>query len=84
MKVTKVTFIKAEQGRLQGYASITLDGSLAVHGIRVIRGDDRVFVAMPSKKDGEKFRDIVHPINGELRREIESAVIEEYENSLEA
>jgi stage V sporulation protein G len=79
MKVTSVKLIHSEQGRMKAFASITIDNALAIHGIRVIQGDDKLFVAMPSKKDGDgKFRDIVHPIKSELRKLVEEAVLEHY------
>ena len=51
---------------MRAIASITLDNEFVVHDIRVIDGNNGLFVAMPSKRtpDGE-FRDIAHPINSE-------------------
>jgi stage V sporulation protein G len=50
------------EGRMRAIASITIDGEFVVHDIRVIDGNNGMFVAMPSKRtpDGE-FRDIAHP-----------------------
>src|SRR5690625_6979312 len=60
-------------------ASITFDQEFVVHDIRVIDGNNGLFVAMPSKRtpDGE-FRDIAHPINSNTRAKIQDAVLEEY------
>jgi stage V sporulation protein G len=67
------------EGRMKAIASITIDGEFVVHDIRVIDGNNGMFVAMPSKKtpDGE-FRDIAHPISSETRQKIQDAVLEEY------
>ncbi len=59
---------------MKAIASITIDGEFVVHDIRVIDGNNGMFVAMPSKKtpDGE-FRDIAHPISSETRQKIQDA-----------
>lgn len=57
------------EGRLRAVVSITLDNMLAVHDIKIVQGDERLFVAMPSRKDENGvFRDIVHPISPLLER----------------
>ncbi|MBB6177764.1 stage V sporulation protein G [Anoxybacillus eryuanensis] len=67
------------EGRMRAIASITLDHEFVVHDIRVIEGNNGLFVAMPSKRtpDGE-FRDIAHPINSTTRGKIQEAVLAEY------
>jgi stage V sporulation protein G len=69
----------AREGRMRAIASITIDGEFVVHDIRVIDGNNGMFVAMPSKRrpDGE-FRDIAHPISSDTREKIEGAVLEAY------
>ena len=48
--------------------------------IKVVQGDERLFVAMPSRKDENGiFRDIVHPISPDARRSIEENILEAYE-----
>ena len=52
------------EGRLRAIVSITIEDTLAVHDIKIVQGDERLFVAMPSRKDESGvFRDIVHPIS---------------------
>jgi len=72
-----------EGGRLKAVASITFDNEIAVHDIKIIEGDEKLFLAMPSKKlhDGS-YRDIVHPINAETREKLEKAVMEKYNDAL--
>lgn len=80
MEVTDVRLRKVNrEGRMRAIASITIDGEFVVHDIRVIDGNNGMFVAMPSKRtpDGE-FRDIAHPISPLSREKIETAVLEEY------
>ena len=81
MKITSVIVRKydKEGSRMKGIASVVLDESFAVHDIRIIEGDNGLFIAMPSKKTpvGE-YRDIVHPINPDARKMFEDAIFEEY------
>lgn len=67
------------EGRMRAIASITMDHEFVVHDIRVIDGNNGMFVAMPSKRtpDGE-FRDIAHPISSNTREKIQTAVLAEY------
>ena len=83
MKVTDVRLRKIQtDGRMKALVSITLDESFVVHDLRVIEGNSGLFVAMPSKRtpDGE-FRDIAHPINSEMRQEIQDAVMKVYDET---
>lgn len=80
MKITDIRVRKINtEGRMKAVVSITFDDAFAVHDIKVIEGQDKLFVAMPSRKtpDGE-FKDIAHPINAETREIIQKAVIEKY------
>ncbi|WP_138420007.1 septation regulator SpoVG [Aquibacillus sediminis] len=80
MEVTDVRLRRVNtEGRMRAIASITLDQEFVVHDIRVIDGNNGLFVAMPSKRtpDGE-FRDIAHPINSNTRAKIQEAVLGEY------
>ena len=65
MNITDIKIRKTyESERLRALVSVTIDGDLAVHDLKVISGPERLFVAMPSRKDeGGIFRDIVHPIS---------------------
>lgn len=84
MQITDIKIRKLiPEGRLRAVVSITVDGQLAVHDIKVIQGDERLFVAMPSRKDESGiFRDIVHPISPEARVSIEGEILEAYQNRL--
>ncbi|MDS3925215.1 stage V sporulation protein G [Staphylococcus sp. HMSC072E01] len=83
MKVTDVRLRKIQtDGRMKALVSITLDEAFVIHDLRVIEGNSGLFVAMPSKRtpDGE-FRDIAHPINSEMRQEIQDAVMKVYDET---
>ena len=80
MKITDVRVRCIEgQNRLKAVASITIEGVFAVHELRIIEGNNGLFVAMPSRQSSDgNFRDIAHPINAETRKYIEDVVIEKY------
>ncbi|PRO64418.1 septation regulator SpoVG [Alkalicoccus urumqiensis] len=83
MEVTDVRLRRVQtEGRMRAIASITLDDEFVVHDIRVIDGNNGMFVAMPSKRtpDGE-FRDIAHPISSRSREKIQGAVLHAYEEA---
>lgn len=81
MEITEIKVRKIfDEGRLKGVVSITLDGVFAVHEIKIVQGDKRLFVAMPGRKDENGiFRDIVHPITSAARSEIEDEILDAYE-----
>ena len=84
MEVTSVSVRKIEKegSRMKGIASILLDDSFAVHDIRIIQGDKGLFIAMPSRKTATGgYRDIAHPINPDVRKMLEDAIITEYNNT---
>ena len=79
MIITSVKIRKIfEEGNMKAVDSVTFDYALAVHDINLISSGDKMFVAMPSKKVETGYRDIVHPINAQLRSEIEKALIDKY------
>lgn len=84
MKVTEVRISLRNEDRLKAYATITLDDCFVIRGLKVIRGDKGLFVAMPSRKlpDGT-HKDTAHPINNETRDYIQSTVLKEYEGQLD-
>ena len=79
MKISDIKFRKSlTDGNLKAIASLTIDGCIAVHELKVIE-TDHLFVAMPSRKDESRnYHDIVHPINESTRNLIESAVLSAY------
>lgn len=81
MQITDVRVRKvAAEGKMKAIVSITLDNEFVVHDIKVIEGQNGLFIAMPSRKtpDGE-FKDIAHPINTQTREKIQKFILDEYE-----
>ena len=81
MKITEVKVRKTfPTGNLKAIVSITIDNCLAVHDIKIVQGNDRIFAAMPSRKDENGvFRDIIHPIDPETRDEFDSIILSTYD-----
>ncbi len=81
MEITSVTVRKFEKenSRMKGIASVLIDDSFVVHDIRIIDGDKGIFIAMPSRKTATGgHKDVAHPINPEVRKMFEDAILEEY------
>jgi len=81
MEITEVKINKDVKitGRLKGIAEIVIDGEFIIHDIRIIEGEKRIFLAMPSRKTSTgKFKDKCHPITQECRQKIENAVLKEF------
>ena len=85
MQITDIKIRKLfNEGPMKAVASVTFDGQLAVHDIKVINARDKYFIVMPSRKNpDDTYRDIVHPINSHFRATLEAAVIAAYEDALE-
>ena len=80
MNITDIRIRRTYQdNRLRALVSLTLEGDFAVHDIKVIDGPERLFVAMPSRRDEQgTFRDICHPITAEARHELEERILTAY------
>ena len=84
MQITDIKIRKLfEEGPMKAIVSVTFDGQLAVHDIKVINARDKFFIVMPSRKNpDDTYRDIVHPINSGCRAMLEQTVIAAYEEAL--
>jgi|GEM_PF-767377 len=75
----KVTPLTEPKNNVRAYASITLDGMFGTHGIKVIDGQNGLFMRMPQMSDGRGgFRDVSHPVTKEVRVELQNAVLAQY------
>ena len=85
MNITDIRVRKVNSvgGKMKAVVSITFDDCFVVHDIKVIEGQDKLFIAMPSRKtpDGE-FKDIAHPINASTREELEQKILAKYEEAM--
>lgn len=86
MKITSVSVRKVtkENSRLRGIASVLLDDAFAIHDIRIIEGDNGLFIAMPSRKTATgEYKDVCHPINPDVRSEFTEAILDAYNKAEE-
>ncbi len=84
MDVTQVRVFPVQEEKLKAFVSIIIDDCFVVSDIKIIQGNNGLFISMPSKKrKNGTFRDIAHPLNSETRRLIEERVIEKYREVLE-
>ena len=85
MDITDIRVRKLNtEGKMKAVVSVTFDNAIVIHDIKIIDGQEKLFIAMPSRKtpDGE-FKDIAHPINAQMRQYLEDAILKKYETALE-
>ncbi len=82
MDITDVRVRKVvTNSRMKAIATITFDDCFVVRDIKVIDGQNGLFVAMPSRKSADgQFRDVAHPIRQDFRDVIESKIIDVFKN----
>ena len=80
--------IDREDAKVKAFASANIGNAFAIHGIRVLDSKSGLFVQMPQnsfQKDGKtEYSDIFHPITADARAELNSKVLEAYEQKLDA
>ena len=84
MEITDIRIRQiAEVGKMKAVVSVTFDNCFVVHDIKIIEGQDKLFIAMPSRKTPEnEYKDIAHPINMEMRELLQQRIIDKYETTL--
>ncbi|MBN1948570.1 MAG: septation regulator SpoVG [Candidatus Cloacimonetes bacterium] len=84
MKITDVKVFIRESNQLKAFVNIVIDDAFIIRNIKVIEGQNGLFVAMPSRRvsTGE-YRDIAHPINTETRNMVEKIIIDKYKEVLQ-
>ena len=81
MDITDIRIRKVNaDGKLKAYVTVTFDDSFVVHNVKIIEGENGIFIAMPSRKtkSGE-YKDVAHPINTEFRTRLQDKILEEYD-----
>ncbi len=84
MEITDIRIRKINlDSKMKAVVSVTFDNCLVIHDIKVIEGQDKLFVAMPSRKTPEgEFKDIAHPINMDMRDKLEHGILDKYQMAL--
>lgn len=72
-------------GRMKGYANINLNDQFQIRGLRIMEGENGLYVAYPNDPfyKGEDYRSVCFPITRQLREHIETCVLEKYQASLD-
>ena len=84
MNITDVKVFLRESNQLKAFVNMVIDDAFIIRNIKVIEGDNGLFVAMPSRRvSSGEYRDIAHPINTDARNMIESVIIEKYKEVLQ-
>lgn len=81
MLITAIKIRKFEdtQTKLLGVADITLDDMIVIHDIKILKSSEGMFLAMPSRTlKNNTFKDIVHPINKNVRAVFERLIFAAY------
>ena len=82
LKITKVDVRRYDNGsNMKALASVVLDDCFIVRDIRVIEGNNGLFVAMPSRKVADGYRDVAHPLNQETRNMFSEAILDAYQKA---
>ena len=71
-------------GHMKGLASICLNDQFYIRGLRVMDGQNGLFVSYPNDPfyKGEDFKSICNPITRQLREHIENCVLEKYQAAI--
>lgn len=80
LKITDIRVKKVStDNKMKAVVSVTFDNAFVVHDIKIIEGQDKLFTAMPSRKTPEgEYKDIAHPINSEMRADMENQILAKY------
>jgi stage V sporulation protein G len=79
MNITKVSVNKLENNKILALASIKINDEFVVGGLKVLQGQNGLWVAMPNYKKGNgEYQDIAYPVTADARETIQKAVLEKY------
>ena len=80
MQITELRIRKVDDDtKLRAYVTVTFDNCFVVHNVKVIEGQNGLFIAMPSRKTATgEYKDVVHPISPEFRTELQGRIVDEY------
>lgn len=80
MQITELRIRKIEDdGKLKAYVTVTFDNCFVVHNVKIIEGNNGLFIAMPSRRTASgEFKDVAHPIAPDFRNELQKKIIDEY------
>jgi DNA-binding cell septation regulator SpoVG len=74
----RVHLVTEPKNKTVAYAGVTIDDKIAIKGIQVIDGMNGLFAKMPQTKVGDEYKDIAFPVTGDLRKQLNKAVVDAY------
>ena len=79
----RVRLINRQDNNHKAICSFTIDNCFVVHDLRIIQGDNGLFVGMPRRltKSGE-WKDVAHCLDNQTRELLFNKVIDAYNNEL--
>jgi len=83
VEITEIRLTMRNEEKLKAFANVTFDNAFVIRGMKIISGNKGLFISMPSKKrpDGT-YQDIAHPVNTDMRRRVEKAVLDAYDKEI--
>lgn len=86
----RVTPYTREGSTIRGMASISFNG-LTVHNVTIHQGKENLFPSMPSYKTSQidkngkpVYKDVCHPVTAKFREKLNGAILQAYDQALEA
>ena len=74
----------AEGSKAKAVATVTVNDEFVLKGIKVFEGENGLFAAMPSRKVGNDYQEVMFPITKEAREQLNNAVLESYGRLVES
>lgn len=80
IEITSINMKKIEgTNKCKAIVSIVINDAICINDIKIIEGQNGLFMAMPNrKKSNGDFKDVAHPINAETRELIQKTIIDKY------
>jgi stage V sporulation protein G len=83
VEITEIRLTMRNEDKLKAFANVTFDNAFVIRGMKIISGNKGLFISMPSKKRSDgTYQDIAHPVNTDMRRLIERAVLDAYDREI--
>lgn len=76
------TIARSKSGAILAYAGVTIFGAFAIRGVKIIKGKNGPFVAMPAIRTQKGWKDICYPCSSEFRSAFDAAVLNAYDREM--
>src|SRR5271170_1519288 len=73
----------SDSDKVKAMASCLVAGAIMITGIRVVEGQNGLFISMPQRKNNTtgEYTDVAFPISKEMRDELSLHILGEYERT---